>query len=151
MECRVTTLITRTSMNHDKKADILMLVGRILLSIIFIVAGVSKIGGFAAAAAYTGTVLPFPELLTALVIVLEIVGGVMLLVGYKIKIAAWTLASFTLLTAFLYHFNLADQVQSGFFMKNLAMAGGLLYVAALGAGAYGLGGGKKPAAPSSAS
>lgn len=130
-------------MTDSKKSCTLKLIGRVLLSIIFIVAGISKIFGFAGAAAYTGTVLPFPELLTVLVIILEIGGGAMILFGYKIKVAAWTLAIFTLLAGFLYHFNLADQVQSGFFMKNLAIAGGLLYVAATGAGSYSLDGGKK--------
>lgn len=125
-----------------------MLVGRALLSVIFIVAGISKIGAFTATAAYVATVLPFSELVTALTIILEIGGGLLLLLGYRTQSVAVALGVFTLLAAFLFHFDLADQVQSGQFMKNLAMAGGFLYVAVFGAGAYSIDGRKKSTAPS---
>jgi len=62
----------------------------------------------------------------------------MLLFGFKTKLAGWVLALFTLATAGLFHSNLADPTQSVHFMKNLAMAGGMLYVAAVGAGRYSL-------------
>lgn len=129
-----------TTMNVQKYKDELMLVGRVLASIIFIVAGFSKIGTFAATSGYVGSVLPFPELITALVIVIELVGGLMVLVGFKMQLAAWSIAIFTLLAAFLFHFDLADQMQSGQFMKNLSIAGGFIYLALVGPGKYALGG-----------
>lgn len=121
-----------------KYSDEVMLVGRVLLSIIFIVAGFSKIGTFAATAGYVGTVLPLPEVVTALVIVIELIGGLMLLVGFKAELAALAIGIFSLLAAFLFHFDLADQMQSGQFMKNLAIAGGMFYVVVAGAGKYAL-------------
>lgn len=123
-------------MMHTQKSDTLMLVGRVLLSLIFIIAGWSKIAGFTATSAWVGTVLPFPEVITALVIAIELVGGIMLLVGFKTKLAALSIGVFTLLAAFLFHFDFADQMQSGQFMKNLAIAGGMFYVVIAGAGAY---------------
>jgi len=130
-------------MNHDKKADAFMLVGRVLLSIIFIVSGWAKITGFAGTVAYVGTVLPFPELMVVIAIVLEFVGGIMLLVGYQVRLAASGLILFTAVAALGFHTNFADQMQTVHFMKNLAIIGGLLYVKSFGAGKYALGGGKK--------
>ena len=122
----------------QKHSDAVLLVSRVLLSFIFIIAGWSKISGFAATSAWVGTVLPFPELITALVIVIELVGGIMLLVGYKAKYAALAIGLFSLLAAFLFHFDLADQMQSGQFMKNLAIAGGMFYVVVFGTGKFSL-------------
>jgi len=134
----------------NPKTCTLKLIGRVLLSIIFIVAGWGKIAGFEGTALYVATALPFPEVITALVIIIELGGGLMLLLGWKTKFAAWTLAIFTLAAAGIFHSNLADPMQSGQFMKNLAIAGGMLYVAAVGAGRYSLDtrlGKKKAAAP----
>lgn len=120
----------------QKHSDAVLLVSRILLSFIFITAGWSKIGGFAGVSAWVGSVLPFPELITVLVIVIELVGGLMLLVGLKTKYAALAIGLFSLLAAFLFHLDFADQVQSGMFMKNLAIAGGMFYVTVFGAGKF---------------
>lgn len=123
----------------QKYKDELMLIGRVLASILFIVAGFSKIGTFAGTSAYVGTVLPFPEVITALVIVIELVGGLMVLVGFRMQLAAASIAIFSILAAFLFHFDLADQMQSGQFMKNLSIAGGFIYLALVGPGKYSLG------------
>lgn len=131
-------LLNTYHMIIQKHSDAILLVGRVLLSILFIVAGFSKIGTFAATAGYVGSVLPAPELITALVIAIEFIGGIMILVGWKTKYAALAIAVFTLLAAFLFHFDLADQMQSGQFMKNLSIAGGMFYVAVFGAGKFSL-------------
>lgn len=108
--------------------------GRVLLSAIFISAGVSKLGaGFEGTQAYmnamgvNGSLLP-------LVIATEILAGIALLVGFGTRIAAFLLAGFTLLAAVVFHFDFTDQMQSILFMKNLAITGGLLTVFTYGAG-----------------
>ncbi len=110
--------------------------GRILLSSIFINAGVSKLGagyagtqGYMEAMGVSGSLLP-------LVIATEVLAGIALLVGFKARIAAFLLAGFSLLSALLFHFDFGDQMQSILFMKNLAIAGGLLTVVAHGGGAW---------------
>lgn len=110
--------------------------GRVLLSAIFISAGVSKLGaGFEGTQAYmnamgvNGSLLP-------LVIATEILAGIALLVGFGTRIAAFLLAGFTLLAAVVFHFDFTDQMQSILFMKNLAITGGLLTVFTYGAGDF---------------
>lgn len=110
-----------------------LLAGRVLLSAIFIVAGLGKLTGYAATQGYMDSV-GVPGALLPLVIVLELGGGLALLLGWQARIAALLLAGFSVLSALLFHFDLGDQMQSILFMKNLAMAGGLLYVVATGAG-----------------
>ncbi|HZV64104.1 MAG TPA: DoxX family protein [Telluria sp.] len=107
---------------------------RILMSLIFILSGFGKITGYAGTQQYmesTGV----PGALLPLVILAELGGGLMLLLGFKARWAAAALAGFSLLAALLFHRNFADQMQMINFMKNLAMAGGLLMVVAHGAGA----------------
>lgn len=120
-----------------------MLIGRVLISIIFLVSGYGKIVGFAGTVAFVGTALPFPTLLTALAIIIEVVGGLMLFIGYKTRLAAAALIVFTVVATLAFHLNLADQAQNVQFMKNLAIIGGLLYVKAFGAGSMSLDSGKK--------
>jgi len=121
------------------KNGLVLLIGRILLSVIFIMAGFSKIGGFAGTAGYISSVgLPFAEVLTVLTIIIEIVGGLMILFGFMAKKASWVLAIFTILAALLFHTNFTDQAEMMSFMKNLAIAGGFLYVAVYGAGSISL-------------
>lgn len=120
----------------ESKKDALMLVGRVLLSAIFIISGWGKITGFAGTVAFTATVLPFPELMVIAAIIFEFIGGLALLVGFKTELAAWGLVVFTLVAGFAFHFNFADQVQSVMFLKNISMVGGLLYVVVAGAGRY---------------
>lgn len=113
-----------------------ILVGRILLSIMFIVAGYGKltaIGGTAGWFASLG--LPAPTVLTVVVGLIELIGGLAVLVGYQTRIAALVLAAFTIGATLIAHTNLSDQVQQLFFLKNLAITGGFLALAASGAGA----------------
>ena len=116
------------------------LVARLLLALMFVLAGLSKLAGLEGTAAYIGSAgLPMPGVLALATAVLEIVGGVALAIGYQARIAALALALFTVVASVLFH-NFwavpADQayVQQLMFMKNLAVAGGLLFVFALGAG-----------------
>ena len=111
------------------------LFARALMSLIFISAGISKIGGYAATQAYMESAA-VPGMLLPLVIALELGGGLALLLGFGARIAAAALAGFSLLAALLFHADFADQMQSILFMKNLAITGGLLMVALHGPGAW---------------
>ncbi|AYN15798.1 DoxX family protein [Pseudomonas monteilii] len=115
------------------------LVGRIFLSAIFILSGVSKVGAPAMMIGYISSVgLPFPSLALTLAILVEIAGGVALIAGYKTRVVAAGLALFSVLTAVIFHSALADQNQFIHFFKNIAMAGGLLQIVAYGAGRFSL-------------
>ena len=122
----------------------LALVGRLLMAAIFIMAGISKISGFSGTAGYIASVgLPMPEALTAATIVLEVVGGLALVVGYRLQLFAVLLAGFTLLAGLFFHNFWAmppevQRIQQIMFMKNLSIAGGLLIIAAFGGGAWSL-------------
>lgn len=118
--------------------NLFTLSGRVLMSAIFIMAGINKIGGYAGTQGYMESV-GVPGGLLPLVILLEIAGGLALLLGWRAREAAFLLAGFTLVSALLFHNNLADQMQGILFMKNLAMAGGLLFVSAFGPGDWALG------------
>jgi len=113
--------------------NITELAGRILLGTIFLMAGINKIGGYEGTAGYMDSV-GVPGSLLPIVIILEIVGGLMVITGFKVKWAAYALAGFTIVAAVIFHSNFADQMQSILFMKNLSIAGGLLLLATYGSG-----------------
>ena len=111
--------------------------GRILLAVLFLLSGINKIFAPQQVIGYIAHVgLPLPVLGYALAVALEVGGGLLLLVGYKTRFAAIALAVFSVAAALLFHSALGDQNQFAHFMKNLAIAGGLLHVAAFGAGAF---------------
>lgn len=124
--------------------DALVLVGRLLIAAMFIYAGWGKIGGFEGTAGYIASKgLPLPQVLAAGTIVLEIVAGVMLAIGWKARWAALALAGFTLLATLIFHAYWEYppeqfRTQQLFFLKNMAITGGLLVIAALGAGRWGV-------------
>ena len=120
-----------------KASNFLAPIARILLAVIFVVAGISKIGAYAQTAAWMGA-MGVPGILLPLVILLETAGGIALALGWHTRLAAFLLAGFSLLSAFIFHNNFADQIQMLMFMKNLAIAGGLLLLVSQGAGAYSL-------------
>jgi putative oxidoreductase len=130
--------------SNNALADALALVGRLLIAAMFIYAGWGKIGGFEGVSGYIASKgLPMPQVLAAGTIVLEIVAGVMLAVGWKARWAALALAGFTVLATLIFHAYWeypAEQfrTQQLFFLKNMAITGGLLLVAALGAGRWGV-------------
>ncbi len=109
------------------------LIGRILISVMFLMAGISKITGYQGTAGYMEAMGISGQLLP-LVIFTEIAGALAIIIGYKTRIVAFLLAGFTILSALIFHFNFADQMQSIMFMKNIAIAGGFLFLVANGAG-----------------
>lgn len=113
------------------------LVGRILLAHIFLLAGINKITGYSGTQAYMEG-MGVPGMLLPLVILLEIGGALALIVGWQTRWAAYALALFSIVAAIIFHSNLAEQIQMILFMKNWALAGGLLVLAANGAGAFSL-------------
>lgn len=107
--------------------------GRVLISAIFILAGYEKLIDIAGTKGYMESA-GAPGILAYAVIALELGGGILILLGWFTKITAFLLAGFCVLTAVLFHFNFADQMQSILFMKNLAIAGGMLFLVANGPG-----------------
>lgn len=126
---------SHTSVNQGALSAAGLLAGRALLGVVFALAGWNKIGGYEGTQAYMEA-MGVPGGLLPLVIALEIGAGLALIIGCQARLAALALAGFTLVAAFLFHGNFADQMQSILFMKNLAMTGGLLAIAAVGAGAW---------------
>lgn len=111
------------------------LTGRILMSAIFILAGLGKITQYAGMQQYMAA-MGVPGALLPFVIALELGGGLLLLAGFKTRLIALALAGFSLASAVLFHRNLADQTMFIMFFKNVAMAGGFLIIATYGPGAY---------------
>ena len=107
----------------------IQLTGRVLMSAIFILAGINKISGYAGTQGYMES-MGVPGALLPLVILLEVGGGLAILSGWQSRIAAFLLAGFCVVSAVIFHANFADQMQSILFMKNLAMAGGLMLLVA---------------------
>ena len=110
------------------------LVGRILLAGIFVMSGFGKIGGFAGTASYIASKgLPLPEVGAAIAIAVELGAGLMLVAGYKARLAALAIFVFLIPTTFIFHayWQLPPDKQMIDFLafwKNLAIMGGLLMV-----------------------
>ncbi|SRR5258708_755658 len=110
------------------------LAGRILLSVLFLLSGLGKIGAYAGTAAYMSSV-GVPSALLPVVIATEVLGGLAIIVGWKTRIAAFLLAGYSLLSALIFHNNFGDQLQMIMFLKNVSIAGGFLLLVATGPGA----------------
>jgi putative oxidoreductase len=134
---------TPATLGHDRVAsdsalqNVAELGGRVLLSVLFLISGLGKIGNYAGTAAYMSA-LGVPAALLPLVIATEVLGAIALIVGWKTRITAFLLAGFTLLTGLVFHTHFADQIQAIMFFKNVAIAGGLLLVVAHGPGTLSL-------------
>jgi putative oxidoreductase len=114
---------------------------RVLLAALFLISGVQKLFVPAMIQGYIASAgLPLPSLVYVVTIVIEIGAGALLLVGFRTRLTAGILAAFTVAAALLFHRALGDPNQAVHFLKNLAIAGGLLHVAAVGAGAFSLDG-----------
>ena len=125
--------------DNNSAQSVLPLIGRILLAVLFLLSGLSKLGNPAGTQGYIASVgLPFPVLAFVISAVVEIGGGALLLIGYRTRLAAVALAIFTVAAAVFFHHAFGDQNQMIHFMKNLAITGGLLQVIAFGAGAFSL-------------
>ena len=107
--------------------NILDLLARILISALFLLNGIFKLSN------YDGTVewmegFGVPGILLIPTIILEIVGPILIILGYKAKIAAGFLSLFCIATAIIFHNDFSDQMQLGSFLKNIALAGGFLFI-----------------------
>lgn len=112
-------------------------VGRVLLALMFLLAGLNKISGYSGTQGFMES-MGLPGALLPLVILLEVAGGILLMLGWHTRITAFLMAGFTILATLIFHSNLGDPTQMLFFMKNLSIAGGLLLVVSHGAGPYSL-------------
>ena len=111
-------------------------IGRVLIGVPFMMSGLSKLSTYGATTAMIAAVgLPFPPLAFAVAATVELGGGLLLVLGYRVRPVALALAVFALATAVTFHSNFADQNQMIHFLKNVMMAGGLLQITAFGAGA----------------
>jgi len=115
--------------------DVGFLVARILMPILFIVAGWGKITGYAGTQQYMES-MGVPGFFLPLTILLEFGGGLAILFGFLTRTTALFTAGFTLLTAFIFHNNFAEGANSIMFMKNLTIAGGYLLLGITGPGAF---------------
>ena len=112
-------------------------IARFLIALIFFVSGINKIFSYAGTQGYmeafniSGGLLP-------LVIIIEVFAGLAVIIGWKTRFVASTLAGFSVISALIFHANFADQIQFILFMKNIGLAGGLLLLVANGSGAYAL-------------
>ena len=124
--------------------NFLTLAGRLLLALLFLPAGLMKIGGFAGTVGYIASKgLPMPALGAVIAIVVEVLGGLALLAGFGTRVAALVLAVFTVAATVIFHAYWAvpaeaQMVQQLMFFKNIAVVGGLLVLAAHGAGGWSL-------------
>jgi putative oxidoreductase len=109
------------------------LTGRILLSALFLLSGLGKLGAYSVTAGYMAAV-GLPSALLPAAIAIEVLGALAIILGWKTRPIAALLAGFTLVTAFIFHSNFADQIQMIMFLKNVAIAGGFLLLVANGAG-----------------
>ena len=118
-------------------ANIADLIGRILISALFLLNGIFKISN------YDGTIgwmesFGMPGILLIPAIILEIAGPVLIIIGYKTKLAAGLLSLFCIATAFIFHNDFTNQMQLTSFLKNIALAGGFLILFVNGAKGFSL-------------
>jgi len=123
---------------------ITVVIARVLLALMFVLAGIGKLTGLEGTAGYIASKgLPAPMVLALATGVVELVAGVLLIVGWQARWAALALALFTVVASVIFHNYWAlpaeqQMMQQLMFMKNLAVTGGLLFVFAFGAGALSL-------------
>jgi putative oxidoreductase len=114
-------------------------IGRLLLAVLFLFSAVGKLAAPEATIGYIASAnLPLPELGYGIALAVELLGGLLLLVGYRTRLVAGVIALFTLGAAIAFHNNFGDQNQLIHFLKNIAIVGGLLQVVAFGAGSFSL-------------
>lgn len=104
------------------------LVGRIMLALIFVIAGIGKISDPAGTMGYMQS-MSVPGLLLWPTIALELLGGLAIILGFQTRIVAYALAVFSVVAALIFHHNFADQMQMIMFLKDISIAGGLLVLA----------------------
>lgn len=120
-------------MNTNTLNTVFSPLSRLLLSGMFIMSGLSKIGQYEQTQMYMEA-MGVPGSLLPLVIITEALGGLLILVGLQTRLVAFLLAGFSIVSALFFHANFADQTQMILFMKNFTIAGGFLSLVAHGAG-----------------
>jgi len=120
-----------------KFEDAGLLIARILLSVLFIVAGYGKITGYAGTAAYMES-MHVPSFFLPLVILLELGGGLAILFGFLTRFTSLFISGFTIIAAVIFHNNFSDDMQQLMFMKDMSITGGFLILSLFGAGKYSL-------------
>lgn len=123
-------VVVKNIVNQDQVNTIVSTLARVLVAYIFIVAGYGKISGYEATAGYMEA-MGVPSALLPLTILVELGGGLALLLGFQTRFAALGLAVFSLITAFIFHGGAEDAIN---LMKNLSIAGGLFFVMLHGVG-----------------
>jgi putative oxidoreductase len=125
--------------NPEKFSDQAAFIGRILYASMLLLFGYIKITAFSDTVGYMSSLgLPLPSLAALIAIIVELGGGLLMLVGYHTRLVALGLAIYVFVTAFVGHFQFGDPNQLQHFMKNIAIVGGSLAFVAFGAGAYSL-------------
>jgi putative oxidoreductase len=119
------------------RSDLVLLVARIFACSVMIVYGYFKLTAFAGAIGYMSKQgLPVPALFATLAVIIELGGGILLLVGYQTRLVAFVLTVYVAVAALIAHHNFSDGNQLAHFWKNMSIAGGMLAFVAAGAGAY---------------
>ena len=112
--------------------NLLDLVARIFISLIFLLSGINKIGNYEGTVGWMET-LGMPGIFLIPAIILEIAAPILIIIGYKVKISAALLSVFCVTTAIIFHSDFSDQMQFISFMKNIGLAGGFLFIVVNGA------------------
>ena len=107
--------------------NILDLLGRILITALFLLSGVFKISNYDGSVDWMES-FGIPEILIIPAIILEVIGPILIIIGYKARIAAGFLSLFCIVTAIIFHNDFSDQMQFTSFLKNIALAGGFLFI-----------------------
>jgi putative oxidoreductase len=116
-------------------APFLMLAGRILTALIFLISGFSKIGNFSGTAGYMASKgMPVPGFLLVMAILIEVSGALLIITGFRARWGAWALLVFMIPATLIFHTDFSDQNQVIHFLKNISMMGALLMIAASGPG-----------------
>ena len=107
--------------------NILDLVGRVFISLVFLLSGINKIGNYEGSIGWMES-FGMPGIFLIPAIILEIVAPILIIIGFKVKIAAALLSVFCIATALIFHTDFSNQMQFVSFMKNIALAGGFLFL-----------------------
>ena len=113
-------------------SNIVDLVGRVFISLVFLLSGINKIGNYEGTTEWMES-FGMPGIFLIPAIILEIGAPILLIVGYKVKISAALLSLFCIATAIIFHNDFSNQMQFVSFMKNIALAGGFLFLVVNGA------------------
>lgn len=126
-------------LNLERHSDLAALVGRLFFASLFVLYGYMKLTGYAGTVGYMAKQgLPAPSVAAAIAVIVELGGGLLILIGYQTRLVALGLAIYVLVASFIAHAHFGDPAQLSHFMKNMAIIGGGLAFVAFGAGPYSL-------------